>query len=34
MLFNAFQRKTQKIPKQELELAEKLMKEYFSQKHV
>lgn len=30
VLFNAFQKKTQKTPKQEIELAEKLKKEYFS----
>jgi len=29
VLFNAFQKKTQKTPKQEIELAEKLKKEYF-----
>ncbi len=28
VLFNAFQKKTQKTPKQEIELAEKLKKEY------
>ena len=32
VLFNAFQKKSQKTPKQELALAQKLMKEYFSQK--
>ncbi len=32
VLFNAFQKKTQKTPKQEIELAEKLKKEYFAQK--
>lgn len=32
MLFNAFQKKTQKTPKQELDRAEKLMNEYFSEK--
>ena len=32
VLFNAFQKKSQKTPKQELDLAKKLMKEYFSQK--
>ncbi|MBN9385081.1 MAG: type II toxin-antitoxin system RelE/ParE family toxin [Chitinophagaceae bacterium] len=32
VLFNAFQKKTQKTPKQELSLAEKLMNEYFSEK--
>lgn len=30
--FNAFQMKTQKTPKQEIELAEKLKKEYFFRK--
>ena len=30
VLFNAFQKKTQKTPKQEIELAEKLKKEYFT----
>jgi phage-related protein len=30
ILFNAFQKKTQKTPKQEIELAEKLKKEYFT----
>lgn len=29
VLFNAFQKKTQKTPKQEIALAEKLKKEYF-----
>jgi phage-related protein len=29
VLFNAFQKKTQKTPKQEIELAEKLKEEYF-----
>ena len=29
VLFNAFQKKSQKTPKQEIELAEKLKKEYF-----
>jgi phage-related protein len=29
VLFNAFQKKTQKTPKQEIELAEKLKNEYF-----
>ncbi|HLG04153.1 MAG TPA: type II toxin-antitoxin system RelE/ParE family toxin [Bacteroidia bacterium] len=29
VLFNAFQKKTQKTPKQEIALAEKLRKEYF-----
>ena len=32
VLFNAFQKKTQKTPKQELALAEKLKKEYFNLK--
>ena len=32
VLFNAFQKKSQKTPKQELDLAQKLMKEYFNQK--
>ena len=32
ILFNAFQKKAQKTPKQELDLAIKLKKEYFSQK--
>ncbi len=32
ILFNAFQKKTQKTPKQEIELAEKLKKEYFKLK--
>lgn len=32
VLFNAFQKKTKKIPKQEIELAEKLKKEYFTLK--
>lgn len=32
VLFNGFQKKSQKTPKQELELAEKLMKEYFRAK--
>ena len=32
VLFNAFQKKTQKTPGQELSLAEKLMKEYFIEK--
>lgn len=30
ILFNAFQKKAQKTPKQEIELAEKLKKEYFT----
>ncbi len=32
VLFNVFQKKSQKTPKQEIELAEKLKKEYFSLK--
>lgn len=32
VLFNAFQKKTQKTPKNEIELAEKLKKEYFNLK--
>lgn len=32
VLFNGFQKKTQKTPKNELELAEKLKKDYFNQK--
>lgn len=32
VLFNAFQKKTQKTPKQEIELAKKLKKEYFTSK--
>ena len=32
VLFNAFQKKTQKTPKQEIELAAKLKKEYFTLK--
>ncbi len=32
ILFNAFQKKSQKTPKQEIELARKLQKEYFSLK--
>lgn len=32
VLFNAFQKKTQKTPKKEIELAEKLKKEYFTLK--
>ena len=32
VLFNAFQKKTQKTPREELELAQKLQKEYFKQK--
>ncbi|MBI3133721.1 MAG: type II toxin-antitoxin system RelE/ParE family toxin [Bacteroidetes bacterium] len=33
VLFNGFQKKTQKTPKQELELAKKLKKEYFETKN-
>ncbi len=32
VLFNAFQKKTQKTPRQEIEFAEKLKKEYFTLK--
>jgi len=32
VLFNAFQKKTRKTPKQKIELAEKLKKEYFTLK--
>lgn len=32
VLFNGFQKKTQKTPKQEIELAERLKKEYFLKK--
>ncbi len=32
VLFNGFQKKTQKTPKQEIDLAEKLKKEYFATK--
>lgn len=32
ILFNGFQKKTQKTPKNEIELAEKLKKEYFDEK--
>ncbi len=32
ILFNGFQKKSQKTPKQEIELAEKLKKEYFELK--
>jgi phage-related protein len=32
VLFNAFQKKTQKTPKQEIEFAKKLKKEYFTLK--
>jgi phage-related protein len=31
VLFNGFQKKTQKTPKKELEKAEKIMREYFSE---
>ena len=34
VLFNAFQKKTQKTPKKEIEKALKLMKEYFQQKNI
>ncbi|MDB5212037.1 MAG: Phage derived protein Gp49-like [Sediminibacterium sp.] len=33
VLFNAFQKKTQETPEQEIRLAQKLRKEYFQQKH-
>ena len=33
VLFNGFQKKTQKTPKGELEKGLKLMSEYFEQKH-
>ena len=32
ILFNGFQKKTQKTPKQQIERAQKLMKEYFNDK--
>ncbi|WP_420915744.1 type II toxin-antitoxin system RelE/ParE family toxin [Algoriphagus taiwanensis] len=32
VLFNGFQKKTQKTPKKEIEKAERLMKEYFQTK--
>ena len=32
VLFNGFQKKTQKTPKSEIEKAERLMKEYFQSK--
>lgn len=32
ILLNGFQKKTQKTPKNEIELAEKLKKEYFNEK--
>ena len=34
VLFNAFQKKSQQTPKQEIHLAEKLKKEYFSNKEI
>jgi phage-related protein len=34
LLINAFQKKSQKTPKQELELAEKLKKQYFTEKKI
>ena len=34
VLLNAFQKKTQKTPKQELELATKLKKQYFIDKRI
>ena len=34
ILLNGFQKKTQKIPKKEIELAEKLKKEYLKEKEV
>jgi phage-related protein len=34
VLFNGFQKKSQKTPKQELELAEKLKREYFESKNI
>ena len=34
VLLNAFQKKTQKTPKQELELAKKLKKQYFIDKKI
>lgn len=33
VILNGFQKKTQKTPKQEIELAEKLKKEYFNKKN-
>ena len=33
ILFNGFQKKTQETPKQEIELAEKLKREYFELKN-
>ena len=33
VLFNAFQKKSQKTPKQEIELAIRIKKEYFTYKH-
>ncbi|MBQ5574471.1 MAG: type II toxin-antitoxin system RelE/ParE family toxin, partial [Bacteroidales bacterium] len=32
VLFNAFQKKTQKTPRNEIEKAERIMKEYFESK--
>jgi len=32
ILFNGFQKKTQKTPKKEIEMAGKLKKEYFNEK--
>ena len=34
ILLNGFQKKTKKIPKKEIELAEKLKKEYFNEKEL
>ena len=34
VLFNGFQKKTQKTPKKEIEKAERLMKEYFQSKEL
>lgn len=33
ILFNAFQKKTQKTPQNEIEKAKRIMKEYYEQKH-
>ena len=33
VLANGFQKKTQKTPKKEIKLAEKIKKEYFNEKH-
>ena len=33
ILFNAFQKKTQKTPKSEIEKAKRIMKEYYEQKN-